>query len=303
MVIVISSFVVIFMLIVSGGLLLFYRQAAVQRMSSVVTQSDSSSSNLLSGIKRTKFSASDAVSFLGSAMPTNPTETSVIKERLVRAGYRSSTAIRLFRGSKILIPVALVILALVTGFASYSPFFAYAAAIGLGFLLPDFWLGRKIAARQLQIRLGLPDVLDFLVICIEAGLSMDQATARTAEELRIAHPAVSDELDLVVLEQRAGRPRSEAWKKFAERTNVASVRNLVSVLVQSETLGASVAKTLRVHADTLRTQRRQQLEEQAAKTTVKLVFPLVLLIFPSIFVVILGPEAIMIAEGFKTLNH
>jgi tight adherence protein C len=181
--------------------------------------------------------------------------------------------------------------------------FAYAAAIGLGFLLPDFWLGRKISSRQLQIRLGLPDVLDFLVICIEAGLSMDQATIRTADELRLVHPAISDELDLVVLEQRAGRPRSEAWKKFAERTDVANVRNLVSVLVQSETLGASVAKTLRVHSDTLRTQRRQQLEEQAAKTTVKLVFPLVLLIFPSIFVVILGPEAILIADGFKALNH
>jgi tight adherence protein C len=302
MVIVISSFAVIFMLIVSGGLLLFYRQAAVQRVSSVVTQSDRRG-GLLGGIERTKYSASDALSFLGRAMPTNPAETSVIQQRLVRAGYRSSTAIRLFRGSKILIPLALAALALVTGLANDSPFFAYAAAIGLGFLIPDFWLGRKIAKRQLQIRLGLPDVLDFLVICIEAGLSMDQATARTADELRIAHPAVSDELDLVVLEQRAGRPRSEAWKKFAERSDVPSVRNLVSVLVQSETLGASVAKTLRVHADTLRTQRRQQLEEQAAKTTVKLVFPLVLLIFPSIFVVILGPEAIMIADGFKTLNH
>ena len=302
MVIVISSFAVIFMLIVSGGLLLFYRQAAVQRVSSVVTQSDGRS-GLLSGIERTKFSASDAVSFLGRAMPTNPTETSVIQQRLVRAGYRSSTAITLFRGSKILVPLILVALALATGFANVAPFFAYASAIGIGFLIPDFWLGRVIKKRQLQIRLGLPDVLDFLVICIEAGLSMDQATARTADELRMAHPAVSDELDLVVLEQRAGRPRSEAWKKFAERSDVPSVRNLVSVLVQSETLGASVAKTLRVHADTLRTQRRQQLEEQAAKTTVKLVFPLVLLIFPSLFVVILGPEAIMIADGFKTLNH
>src|SRR5580692_6367616 len=150
MVIVISSFAVIFMLIVSGGLLLFYRQAAVQRVSSVVTQSDSRSS-LLSGIERTKFSASDAVSFLGRAMPTSPTETSVIQQRLVRAGYRSSTAIMLFRGSKILVPLILVTLAVVTGFANSSPFFAYAAAIGIGFLIPDFWLGRVIKKRQLQI--------------------------------------------------------------------------------------------------------------------------------------------------------
>jgi len=258
---------------------------------------------MLSGFERTKYSASDALSFLGRAVPTNPTETSVIQQRLVRAGYRSSTAIKVFRGSKIVVPLILVVLAVASGLANASPFFAYAAAIGIGVLLPDFWLGRQIARRQLQIRLGLPDVLDFLVICIEAGLSMDQATVRTADELRLVHPAISDELDLVVLEQRAGRPRSEAWKKFAERSDVPSVRNLVSVLVQSETLGASVAKTLRVHSDTLRTQRRQQLEEQAAKTTVKLIFPLVLLIFPSIFVVILGPEAIMIADGFKTLNH
>jgi tight adherence protein C len=145
----------------------------------------------------------------------------------------------------------------------------------------------------------LPDVLDLLVICIEAGLSMDQATSRTAEELALAHPAVCDELGIVVLEQRAGRARSDAWKQFADRTGVDSVRNLVTVLIQSEQLGTSVAKTLRVHSDTLRTQRRQKVEEQAAKTTVKLVFPLVLFIFPSLFLVTLGPAAIIMAESFK----
>ena len=115
----------------------------------------------------------------------------------------------------------------------------------------------------------------------------------------MSQPELSDELDLVVLEQRAGRPRADAWKQFAERTDVDSVRRLVSVLVQSEQLGTSVAKTLRIHSDILRTQRRQQVEEQAAKTTVKLVFPLVLFIFPSIFLVTLGPEAIIMSESFK----
>lgn len=129
---------------------------------------------------------------------------------------------------------------------------------------------------------------------------MDQATARTAEELRLARPALGDELDIVVLEQRAGRPRSEAWRQFADRTDVNTVRVLVSVLVQSEQLGTSVAKTLRVHAETLRTHRRQQIEEQAAKTSVKLVFPLVLLIFPSLFVVTLGPEMIIMMQSFRT---
>jgi tight adherence protein C len=297
------SFAVIFLLVISGGLLLFYRQATVQRISSVVTQSDQRS-GLRGGIEQTKSSMSGVLSTLGHVLPRSQEETSVVRQRLIRAGFRKDSAVKFFYGTKTVVPLILVVVVITTGFASYSPFLAYTAAIGLGFLLPDFWLGRKISARQLQIRLGLPDVLDFLVICIEAGLSMDQATARTAEELRLAHPAVSDELDLVVLEQRAGRPRSEAWKQFADRTDVENVRTLVSVLVQSETLGASVAKTLRIHSDTLRTQRRQQVEEQAAKTTVKLVFPLVLCIFPSLFLVTLGPEAIMIAESFdKMASH
>src|ERR1700685_1178083 len=148
---------------------------------------------------------------------------------------------------------------------------AYLAALGLGFLLPDFWLGRRISIRQSRIRLGLPEVLDFLIICIEAGLGMDQATVRTAQELKLSQPALSDELDIVVLEQRAGRARSDAWKQFAERSDVDSVKKLVAVLVQSEQLGTSIAKTLRVHSDTLRTQRRQEVEEKAAKTTIKLV--------------------------------
>jgi tight adherence protein C len=145
----------------------------------------------------------------------------------------------------------------------------------------------------------MPDVLDLLIICIEAGLSMDQATARTSEELRLAQPAICDELGIVVLEQRAGRARSDAWKQFADRTYVDSVRNLVSVLVQSEQLGTSVAKTLRIHSDTLRIQRRQRVEEQAAKTTIKLVFPLVLFIFPSLFLVTLGPALIIMSESFQ----
>jgi tight adherence protein C len=195
----------------------------------------------------------------------------------------------------------LCITAVITGFASYSPFFAYAIALGLGFLLPDFWLGRQIKRRQKKIRMALPDALDFLVICIEAGLSLDQATARSAEELRLSHPEIGDELDIVVLEQRAGRLRSDAWKQFAERTDVDTVRVLATVLVQAEQLGTSVTKTLRVHSETLRTKRRQQVEEQAAKTSVKLVFPLVLFIFPSLFVVVLGPPMIIMSENFANL--
>jgi tight adherence protein C len=229
---------------------------------------------------------------------------SVVQQRLIRAGYRSDSAVKLFYGAKVLVPLILCILAFTTGAGSYSPFFIYLVALGLGFLLPDFWLSNRISARQARIRRGLPDVLDLLVICIEAGLSLDQAVVRTTDELVLAQPAICDEMSIVVLEQRAGLPRADAWRHFAERTNVESVRNLVSVLVQSEKFGTSIAKTLRIHSDTLRTQRRQTVEEQAAKTTVKLVFPLVLFIFPSLFLVTLGPAAITVMESFdKYLTH
>lgn len=299
----IISFVAIFLLIGSGGLLLFYRQAMIQRIAGVVSPR-SKRADFMDTIQQTRSSLGGMVERLDRVMPKSATEVSIQEKRLIRAGFRKDSAVKLFYGAKVLVPVSLCILAIVSGFAHYSPFFAYALSLGVGFLLPDFWLGRQIKKRQKQIRLGLPDALDFLVICIEAGLSMDQATARTAEELRMARPALSDELDIVVLEQRAGRLRSDAWRQFAERTAVDTVRILVTVLVQSEQLGTSVAKTLRVHSDTLRTQRRQQVEEQAAKTSIKLVFPLVFFIFPSLFVVTIGPEAIIMAESFqKYLSH
>jgi tight adherence protein C len=221
---------------------------------------------------------------------------------MVRAGYRGASAIKIFYGTKVLVPVVLCALVLVSGLGQGS-FFIYISALGLGFLAPDFWLGHLIKKRQAKIRRGLPDVLDLLVICIEAGLSIDQAVIRTSQELAMAHPAICDELGIVVLEQRAGRPRTEAWKNLAQRADVDTLRSLVSVLVQAEQFGTSVARTLRTHADTLRTQRIQKIEELAAKTTVKLVFPLVLFIFPSLFVVVLGPAAITMMEAFKKLNN
>ena len=297
------AFLAIFLLIASGGLLLFYREAMLERISAVVAP-HRKNAGVLDALQQTGFSLGDMMGRLERLLPKSQAEVSVTQQRLIRAGYRGETAVKLLYGAKVLVPLMLSLLAMTTGLASYSPFFVYAVALGLGFLAPDFWLGRRISIRQARIRRGLPDVLDLLVICIEAGLSLDQATARTAEELRLAQPAISDELGVVVLEQRAGRPRSDAWKHFAERTAVLSVRNLVSVLVQSEQFGTSVAKTLRVHSDTLRTQRRQKVEEQAAKTTIKLVFPLVFFIFPSLFLVVLGPAAITITESFqKYLNH
>ena len=204
-----------------------------------------------------------------------------------------------YYAAKVLAPAALCLLAAVSGSFLPLPSLPIRLAAGLGFLLPDFWLGRLISARQLNIRLGLPEALDLLVVCVEAGLSLDKAILRTAEEMRVSQPAIADELGLISLEQRAGRPRAEAWNECAERTGVDTVRALASLIIQADKFGTSVGKALRAHAETLRTRRRQDAEEQAAKTTVKLVFPLVLLIFPSLFVVTLGPSMIVMFEAFQ----
>lgn len=294
------TFFVIFLLIASAGLLLFHREAMLQRITAVVTPQDKRAS-LKNTIEQTRASFGDVMAQFERVLPKSPKEVSVTEQRLIRAGYRKDSAIKTFYGAKVVVPIVLCILVTVTGVAHYNPFIVYAAALGLGFLVPDFWLGRKITNRQTQIRLGLPDVLDLLVICVEAGQSLDGATVRTAEELSKAHPEITDELGIVVLEQRAGRPRAEAWRNMAERTGVDSVRNLVSVLIQSEQFGTGAAKALRIHSDTLRTQRRQKVEEQAAKTTVKLVFPLVFFIFPSLFLVTLGPAMIKIIDSFHNL--
>jgi tight adherence protein C len=296
------TFFVIFLLIASGGLLLFYRAAMLQRISAVVTPR-TAQGGLFSRLQR-RVSVGGVVQRFERIMPKSQAEVSVVQQRLIRAGIRSDRAVSIFYGAKVLVPLALCLLVMLSGVSSFGPFFVYALALGLGYLAPDFWLGRKIKKRQKRIRLGLPDVLDLLVICMEAGQSLDQATARTSEELDRAQPEVSDELGVVVLEQRAGRPRADAWKNFAQRTDVDSVRNLAAVLIQSEKFGTSIAKTLRIHAETLRTERRQKVEEEAAKTTVKLVFPLVFFIFPSIFLVALGPAVIVIQESFhKYLAH
>jgi tight adherence protein C len=276
----------------------------VQRLSGLLAP-DRKKLGVFGALQRTGVSlGSSMVGQLERLVPRSQSELSVVQRRLVRAGYRNDTAVKFFYGAKILVPLLFCLITATAGLSRFGGFFVYVLALGLGFLAPDFWLGRQIASRQAKIRRGLPDVLDLMVICIEAGQSLDQATTRSAEELQTAHPAICDELGVVVLEQRAGRARADAWRQFGERTAVDSVRNLVSVLVQSEKFGTSIGKTLRVHSDTLRTQRRQAVEEQAAKTTVKLVFPLVLFIFPSLFVVTLGPACIVIMESFKTyLTH
>ena len=296
------AFFAAFVLITSIGILLFYRQAVLHRLSLVVSQTADAS--VLSSIPATTGAKLEKlVKPFQKVVPRTPEESSTVQKRLIRAGYREKSYINIFYSSKVLVPVGLCIIATVTQLYRYSPLFIYGLMGGLGFLAPDFWLNNRISARQKSLRLGVPEALDLIVICVEAGLSIDRATMRTAEELRISQPAIADELNLVYLEQRAGRPRAEAWKHFGERTGVDTIRSLASIIIQADKFGTSIGKTLRTHSESLRTRRRQDAEEMAAKTTVKLVFPLVLFIFPSLFVVTIGPSAIIMVRGFaKFLN-
>ncbi|MGD0158228.1 MAG: type II secretion system F family protein [Terracidiphilus sp.] len=295
------AFLAVFVLVGSIGVLFFYREAARNRISEVINPRPKQKS-LVQTFQQTGSSIGNVVKHFENLMPKSQKEVSVARVRLTRAGFRNENAVKILYGCKVVTPLLLATIAAVSGLANMGPFFVYLLALGLGFLAPDFWVGKRMEARQKRIQRGLPDVLDLLVICMEAGLSLDQATARSADELKSSQPDICDELTVVVLEQRAGRPRSEAWKNMADRTGVESLRNLVSMLVQTEQFGTSIAKMLRVHSDTLRVQRVQTIEEKAAKTSVKLVFPLVFFIFPALFLVTLGPAAIVIVESFSSLT-
>lgn len=302
---VILTFVAIFVLFGSVGLLIFYRASLTERLSAAISpqvEQDSWWNHFK--VDRASDSLKAAVQPFDKLLPKSPTEVSVSQQRLIRAGFRQDGHIRILFGAKVVVPLFLCLLVFVTGLSEYlSAFFAYTLAAGVGYLLPDFWLGRRISNRQTEIRLGLPEVLDLIVVCIEAGLSLDQAVSRSVAELGTSQPEICDELSLVMLEQRAGRPRIDAWKHFAERVNIDVISTLVSALAQADQFGTSVAKTLRVYSDTLRTKRRQEVEEKAAKTPVKLVFPLVFFIFPSLYVVALGPAAIVMYEAFRKYFH
>jgi len=299
MTILIIAFLGTFGFVLSAGLLLFYRNTIRERLSAMGDERlGPSSGSLLSLFHPRKGAMEQMVRPFQNVLPRSTQEVSVVQKRLIRAGFRKDSAVNMFYGVKVLVPLSLSLLVTLTGVYTWGPFFVYALAAGLGFLLPDFWLGNRIANRQLRIRLGLPEALDLMVICSEAGLSLDQALLKVSQELRFSQPEIADEFGLLMLEQKAGRPRDEALKGLADRTDIDSLRALVNTLIQADTFGTSIAKTLRVYSDSMRTRRRQQAEERAAKTTVKLVFPLVFFIFPSFFVVALGPAMISMYDGF-----
>jgi tight adherence protein C len=211
---------------------------------------------------------------------------------MIRAGYRSADARAVIRGVKVVLPVLLVAIVIFSGAYRFAPVPILLLAGGAGALLPEMWLQWRANVRRRRLRRALPDGLDLLVICVEVGLGLDQALLRVAQELRVVHPELSDELQIVNLEMRVGKTRIDALRELARRTNLDDIRNLVAMLIQTERFGTSIAQSLRVHSDELRTKRRQRAEERSAKTSVKMVAPLVLFIFPALMVVVLGPAII-----------
>jgi tight adherence protein C len=228
---------------------------------------------------------------VGDKAPRSAKELGSLRLRLVQAGYRRDDALTVFFGIRICASLGLFALFSTSILGRPNMLFAL-CGLGLGYLLPGMVLARLAKRRAHRIRLSLADMLDLLVVSVEAGLGLDQALSRVAAELATAYPELSDELRLINLELRAGKPRAEALRNLADRTGVDDLSSLVTMLIQTDKFGTSVAQSLRVYSETLRTKRRQRAEEAAAKTGVKMVFPLVLCIFPAIWIVTIGPAAI-----------
>jgi tight adherence protein C len=228
-------------------------------------------------------------------------EDSEVAERLASAGYRRPSHADAFYVMRLTLPVVFGVAA--AFLLKENRFFYILVGAAVGFMAPDLWLTYMVSQRRDRIRLSLPDALDLLVICMEAGLGLDQALVRVGQEMRITHMDLSDEFLLINLEQRAGKPRLEAWRKMGTRTGVESVRQFVHMLVQTERFGTPISKSLGAYADALRTRRRQQAEEMAAKTTIKMIPPLVFFIFPSLFIVLLGPAILTIVQKLGDITR
>jgi tight adherence protein C len=238
-------------------------------------------------------SVGPALTRVSRVLPTSTKEMSRIRRRVERAGFTQPAAAVIYAALEVVLPAVALVAALAV-FGSPRGFMVGSLLAIAAYLLPGIVLGRFVTRRLAQIRNGLPDALDLIIVCVEAGLSLDQAVLKASEELALSHPALADELQQLTNEVRAGKPRIEALRNFADRTKVDDVRALVAMLIQTDRFGTSVAQSLRTHADTGRTVRRQRAEERAAKLGVKLVFPLVFCLFPAMYVVTLGPAAIRI---------
>lgn len=235
--------------------------------------------------------------------PKDALERDEVEKRLIHAGYRSENNLSYYYGIKILLSILLPVIILML--MSWLPPISIKAKINIllfcmliGLFLPNYYLGKKITERQQLIMNGFPDALDLLVVCVEAGLGLSAALQRVGHELMISHPLLAAELTLVNIETRAGIDRIEALTGLAKRTGLDEIKGLVSLLGQSITLGSSIADILRIYAEDFRDKRMQQIEEQAAKLSTKMIFPMVFCFFPGFFIVVLGPSVLRLIAAF-----
>jgi tight adherence protein C len=240
---------------------------------------------------------------LSRIAPPSAAEARKLQKQLMQAGYRSPNAPIVFRaaqlGALVGFPAFVALVCAVLGRPLSSALLWIAAALLVGVMLPRFMLRRLVARRQLRLRWGLADALDLMVVSIEAGLGLNAALVRVGDELKEVHPDISEEFEITNLEIRVGRERDEALRNLAERTGVDDLRSLVAMLIQADRFGTSIARAVRVYADSLRTKRRQRAEQAAQKAAVKLLFPLAFFLFPTLFIIILGPAALNLIDTFS----
>ena len=223
-----------------------------------------------------------------------------LKERLFTAGLREPGTSDIFFAVQCALPL---LCAFIASFTPSNTIFWIFAGLVVGYMTPDFWLTWQTKKRKAKVRRSMPDAIDLLVICVDAGLGLDQALLRIGEELATSHKEINEEFTQVHLEQRAGKMRLDAWQSLAARTQIDEFGAFVSMLIQSDRFGTPIIKALGRFSEELRQKRRQHAEEQAAKTKIKIIFPLVLFIFPCIFIVLLAPAILSISSGFVGMNQ
>jgi tight adherence protein C len=235
---------------------------------------------------------------IARTLPKSPKDMSRLRRRLATAGIHSFGAALVYSGGELLLPIVFGIVPFSLMTPGILRWVITGIAAMVGYMVPGLILEYLISKQKRRIENGLPDALDLMIVCVEAGTGLDQAIQKTSIELEVSHPDLASELRTIVTEIRAGKSRIEAFKNFASRTKVDDVRALVAMLVQTDRFGTSIAQALRTHAEVSRTKRRQRAEERAAKIGVKLVFPLVFFLFPAFYVVTLGPAVIQFVRVF-----
>jgi tight adherence protein C len=284
------------------------KHAVVERLERTVGQEGTPVEQRPQEPKQRSVFVSRLVQSLGwIARPTKAAELSRLRSRLQQAGYRGPYALESFLATKLILAAIITIVFLQVHARFLSDQLSFPVALMLGvwicggsFLVPNLWLSAKLKERQGQIERGLPDAMDLLVTCVEAGLGIDSAIARVSEEIGIASQILGAELNLTFLEVQAGIPRPDAFRRLAERTGVEDLRALSAMLIQTEMFGTSVARALRVHSDGMRVKRMQRAEEMAAMVGVKMTLPLILCILPALAAVLVGPALVNISTNLFT---